>query len=133
MKPLYVFWIKFQDPFIALQSHNQYSITHINFLFTYVLGCIQVFDVVDVNVPQQYQPFDVIWMILHQLIEEWGRLQRSVIVCQQQRKIEQCTAEIRFEVHRPSEPVLRILYVFVVHCQHAQVEMDPFVIDVLGE
>lgn len=99
----------------------------------YVFRCIQIFDVIDVNISEQYKPLDVIRMVLHQLIEEGRRLQRSLIVCKEQREIEQRAPEIRFQVHRPSEPVFRFLDVFVVHRQHAQVEMDPLVVDVLGE
>lgn len=95
---------------------------------TYILGCVQVLDVVDVNVAEQNQTLDVLRMVFDQLVEERCRFQWPMIVRQQQGEIEEGAAEVVLEMDGAPEPVLRFLGVPVVHGQHAEIEVDALVV-----
>lgn len=49
----------------------------------YLLGGVQVLDVVDVYVPQQDEALDVVRVVLDQLVEEGRRLEGSLVVRQE--------------------------------------------------
>lgn len=114
------------------ESLNIFSSVSVTLLRnTYILCRIQILDIIDVNVPEQYQPLDVVRMVLDELIEKRRRLQGPLIVRQQQRQIEQGAAEVGFQMNSTPKPVFRLGDVLLVHGQHAQIEVYAFVVAVL--
>lgn len=99
---------------------------------TYTFRRVDIFQIIDVNVAQENQSLDVIAVIFHELIEERRRFQRSMVVCQQQRKIEKCATEVLLDVNRPAEEMFSFFRVSVVHRQHSQVEVDALVLICMG-
>ena len=91
------------------------------------LSCIQVSEVVDVDVSHQNQPFCVVWVVPDQLVEEWRRLQWSVRVGEEQGEVEQSASEVRLQLDSPSKPGLSTGEVLAVHAEHAKVEEDSLI------
>lgn len=100
----------------------------ISFLVAHIFSSINVLDVVDVNVTEQDETLDVVGMVSDELVEEGRRLERSVVVGQQQCQIEKRRAEVLSESDGLPEPVLGAVVVVVVHGQHAQVEENSLVL-----
>ena len=60
----------------------------------YHFSSIEVFQTVNVDITQQYESFNVVRVIINQLLEERNRFQRTTSVRQQKRQVEQRRAEI---------------------------------------
>jgi len=51
-----------------------------------------------------------------------------MVVGEQQRKIEECAAKVGLDVHGAPKVVFSLVDVLVVHCEHAEIEVDALVL-----
>ena len=95
--------VQIQNADVALEATTKKvnkRIRNEEMCWSYLFRSVQIFQAVDVDITEENKAFDVVRVIMNQLLQERNSLERSTSVRQQQGQVEQGRAETWFQQHR---------------------------------